>query len=574
MNKLNYLALATLVVLSTFFTSSPILAAKPSDYGLSNGDMISATNSSDPDIYIVNDYGYKRLFLNPVIFKFYGHLGGFSKVRSVSMDTRDAFQTSGLFRNCEANDQKIYGVELTGEDVGMLHWVNTTSNQATTDDPDFFKKVFCINNNEFNWYSKGSEYTSVKQVPSYYRESTQSTFQLRSDFLKNDLTAQGIASGTIKNYDIREFKSNYGGFGPFPTDNFAYKFLSAIRMLGYVKGSQTISGQNMAEQILNRVQRFNNVSVSPYIDGSVLKIIDSILANSREGLDKTLASQFPLFEHFIASPLNEPTKEHVAAIFATVFKELPSSLVAWSEQNFKEFFRNQLPGHFTNLDNSNYQICDIAIYAELGDDCIPVTYAGVQLINKIPSSIVDDFDRATTIIHEYAHYLDRNLYSRDSTTSQGLIDTTNFYSISFNLSSVGPSSGSTKTYSYRNPNNIKNEFVSAYAMGWQASDGSQHFTAAEDFAESFSMYIDQGKVFRKLSETNSILKTKYDWLKQNVFNGTEYQSGDIAGIAAIKKEPTSQNVSTGAFSERDYSQSILNFVWNYKFLNGSSVPKP
>lgn len=77
--------------------------------------------------------------------------------------------TSGLFRNCETNDPKVYGVEVTAEDTATLHWINTSGEQAVKDDPDFFKKVFCINTNEFNWYTKGSVYTSVNQVPVYSR---------------------------------------------------------------------------------------------------------------------------------------------------------------------------------------------------------------------------------------------------------------------------------------------------------------------------------------------------------------------------------------------------------------------
>lgn len=136
---------------------------------LEEGDVMSAAGSDDPDVYIVNDWGYKRLFLNPVIFGFYGHLGGFTKVKSTTAVVRDTLVTSGLFRNCETNDEKVYGVETTGEDTGMLHWVNTTGAQAVADDPDFFKKVFCINSKELNWYPKGSDYTSVNQIPDYSR---------------------------------------------------------------------------------------------------------------------------------------------------------------------------------------------------------------------------------------------------------------------------------------------------------------------------------------------------------------------------------------------------------------------
>lgn len=162
-----------------FVSSTPVPITKPTPaslgftslaaLGLSEGDTISAVGSSDPDIYIANEWGFKRLFLNPAIFGFYGHLGGFVSVKTISSTTRDVMVTSGLFRNCEINDPKVYGVEVTGEDTGILHWVNTSGSQAVADDPEFFKKVFCINSAEFNWYSQGSVYTSVNQVPTYSR---------------------------------------------------------------------------------------------------------------------------------------------------------------------------------------------------------------------------------------------------------------------------------------------------------------------------------------------------------------------------------------------------------------------
>lgn len=162
--------------------SPVILGVTPVSRGFTNltalklkeGDVISAAGSSDPDVYIVNAWGYKRLFLNPVIFGFYGHLGGFSKVKTTVAPIRDTLVTSGLFRNCETNDQKVYGVETTGEDTGALHWVNTTGAQAVADDADFFKKVFCINSKEFSWYKQSTPYTSVNQIPAYTRVTTKS----------------------------------------------------------------------------------------------------------------------------------------------------------------------------------------------------------------------------------------------------------------------------------------------------------------------------------------------------------------------------------------------------------------
>ena len=162
-------SIATVLSLSGAVYLAPLaaIAAVPSDYGLTEGNTISAAGTNDPDVYIVNAQGYKRLFLNPAIFNLYGHLGGFAKVKSVSAVARDAFPTSGLFR--VDGTEKVYGIETTGEDVAVLHWVDTSGAQAVADDANFFKKVFVINAGEFALYSKSTNYTSVKQVPAYAR---------------------------------------------------------------------------------------------------------------------------------------------------------------------------------------------------------------------------------------------------------------------------------------------------------------------------------------------------------------------------------------------------------------------
>src|SRR3989338_2260741 len=250
-------ALTTMLWLSGFvYFVNNAGAATPGQYGLTEGDTVSAAGSDDPDVYIVNEQGFKRLFLNPVIFGFYGHLGGFANVKSVSPATRDAFPTSGLFRNCETGDEKVYGVETSGEDVGMLHWVNTSGAQAVADDADFFKKVFCINSNEFNWYSKGSDYTSVNQVPSYVRGTTPTTpaptgplsVMLASDNPAGKtitLNASGVemlkarfsGSGTVNTLTIRR-----AGAGETDDFNNIYVYDGATR-LGSGKVFSTATGE-------------------------------------------------------------------------------------------------------------------------------------------------------------------------------------------------------------------------------------------------------------------------------------------------------------------------------------------
>ena len=113
-----------LSVATTIFTETPINspippttgAVKPEDFGLKEGDLIRA--EGDIDVFIINESGYKRLFLNPAIFNMYGHLGGWSSVKTVRPQVRDAFITSNLYRYVDS--PKVYELEVTGGDTGKL----------------------------------------------------------------------------------------------------------------------------------------------------------------------------------------------------------------------------------------------------------------------------------------------------------------------------------------------------------------------------------------------------------------------------------------------------------------------
>ena len=310
--------LATVLSVSGFLYLVPEIAnaVSPKDYGLKEGNTISAAGSSDPDVYIVNDWGFKRLFLNPAIFGFYGHLGGFAKVKNVSAATRDAFKTSGLFRL--DGDQKVYGIETTGEDTGMLHWVNTTGAQAVSDDADFFKKVFVINQKEFDWYSKGTNYTSVSQVPNYSRSlvagATPSpsatpvpgavTVSLASD-------NPAAASLTGKANGVTFLKLNFSGTGtlsslrvirkgPGATGDIANVYiydgarrLTSGRSLSSTDGSVTFSGLNVAVSGSKTLSVVGDLTSSGATSGNV-EYFSVESASSATLTSGTVGGSFPL----------------------------------------------------------------------------------------------------------------------------------------------------------------------------------------------------------------------------------------------------------------------------------------
>src|SRR3989344_8924386 len=79
------------------------------------------------------------------------------------------FPTSALVRNCETNDPKVYALEVNAEDAAVLHWVNISGESALVYSPDFFKKIFCINTQEFALYASGGVYDSPNLISTYAR---------------------------------------------------------------------------------------------------------------------------------------------------------------------------------------------------------------------------------------------------------------------------------------------------------------------------------------------------------------------------------------------------------------------
>lgn len=133
-------------------SNSEVAGVTPEQFGLTEGDFIRA--EGDKDIFIINQFGYKRLVLSPQICLQYGHLGKrgcFTAVKVVAPAVRDAFKTSPYYTNGYTNDGKVYQLIETGEDSAVLvdlHMQLATFNiQGNTD-----TSVFRINDIEQRSY--------------------------------------------------------------------------------------------------------------------------------------------------------------------------------------------------------------------------------------------------------------------------------------------------------------------------------------------------------------------------------------------------------------------------------------
>lgn len=573
-------ALMFTIAIIYFFTSNITKA----DTVIKDGALIRSIGGMD--VYIVkliNGKRYKRLILNPKVLNSYKHLH-WSDVVQVDQIVLDSYATSNVVKI--VNDTRVWQLNPTGDHMtGSKAWIQTAD--AFLAMGYSWDQIYTINSTEASLYNTSTDITSAPNTSTGNSQSSpvvppviQSTphsqntttpgvssivpfkFALQSKFFRNDPTAQALASGNLPSVDSRSFALFV--VDPADTNVFAYRFLSGLRMVGYTQGRHTAGDQYLAEIFLNKFQRHNGLPESNQITSAELIRLDALVAQ-QETIDTQLAYRNPLFIHFKEAPLNEPPKEHAAAAWTIALDALPNSLVSWTEANFKDYMKLQLGGFLNDLGGGNYEVCDGQIYHELGDECRSIILPnGTSLNNKV-FGIVDDYDNVVTKIHEYAHFLDRNVYKRNVSTSQGLIDTMGFYAISYDITNPIVGAGGINFFTLKRPTNSANELVSGYAKGWQLSVGSPYLNATEDFAESFTMYVNQGKIFRSLAESNPVLKQKYDWLKLNVFNGFEYQTGTPDGLSYLKASPVGTGIATGAFNTADYSEAVPDFVWSYKF---------
>ncbi len=220
-------------------------------------------------------------------------------------------------------------------------------------------------------------------------------------FLNDDPTTQKILSGQISQYDMREFDYLAKVDGPYKIDNYAYKIVSAIKMLGYSQTSANMSvGAGIYYSVLqlNKFQKQHNLPQSHYLTAETLsKLVDEY--NKVESLYNNGRS-FPLYNDFITPPENEPPKEHYLTIISLALQALPQPLVVWTKENFTS---GQLA---TDYDESKKVYCAPNYYnAFKRNSSFPIVcelkFTEGKYVDNL--SLTSDKLEVATYLHEYAH---------------------------------------------------------------------------------------------------------------------------------------------------------------------------
>ena len=107
---------------------------------------------------------------------------------------------------------------------------------------------------------------------------------------------------------------------------------------------------------------------------------------------------------------------------------------------------------------------------------------------------------------------------------------------------------SSSSFKKRIDNN--DEFISGYSKA----------NNKEDFAESFEAYILIGNIFRIRAQNNIYLQQKYNFIKNNIFYGKEFQTGDMKSYALWN----SRNIGIPS-SPTGYITEDPNWTWDYNY---------
>ncbi len=369
---------------------------------------------------------------------------------------------------------------------------------------------------------------------------------LTSQFFAGNAAALQVMAGTP--YSIRDPAWLDAAYDQNKS-TFAYKVFSALFMLGYSTEMGYNYGLNDQQvRALHLFQSQNGLPISDMVDATCLAAIDTQIALRAQAL-VTVASQFPLYTQMKPLHPNDVSRDTVAYLYTLPMLALPASLQMDAYETLQcisgqcvGFIRDATGVNLSEPVDPTFTYFFVGAYFDTVDD------------PRKPKVTVD----VGTVMHEYAHYLDGIIpWRKDPGESHiGLIDTTGFYSIAYDLSLHGKAGDTYPCYPRRSAD--PKDWITRY--GYVSYTGCATGTASvlEDWADSFMMYVAAGRDFRAATLQSALVAQRYAWLKANVFQGIEYDTDLPAGI-----ESGCNDVYGTSSAQPGYAHCNDNYIWNY-----------
>ena len=367
---------------------------------------------------------------------------------------------------------------------------------------------------------------------------------LTSQFFSGDPNAAQVMGGT--SYNMNDPAWLVGGNQNRNT--FAYKVFSGLLMLGY----QTEMGYNygLSDQHLRALHAFqtrNGLAVSNLVTSVGLALMDAQLTQREQEL-AAVAPEFPLYNHMEPLDAHAISRDTLAVIYGLPMAVLPEHLQMSAYEEL-QCIAGQCNGFIQDANGANLSSWPTPINPASAYYFVGAYFDPRKSNWRLPSAAL----HVDTVLHEYAHYLDGILpWAKDPLLPHiGSIDTTGFHTISYDLSSG--------TYCYTMRSNNPKDWVTKYGFnpgyGGCAAGTS---TVFEEWAEAFSMYVAAGRDFRAAALQSAAIARKYDWLKNNVFDGLEYDTDLPRGI-----ESGCNDIHGTALALPAYAHCNDNYLWDF-----------
>lgn len=342
-----------------------------------------------------------------------------------------------------------------------------------------------------------------------------STVTLKSDYFKNDDTAVKIAQGQIINYRFSDLYTGISDPSQLDSNKFQYKILSSLRMLGYTYD------QMQFNQVLTKwafhFQNHNFISTSDLISNDFMIALDKAIY-AQEQQENLYTGYFPLNENYligdqtvtyVPAHQNEPSKNHVRFFMSYLLSAIPKKEAPLNIDYLSTFLENNGQGmiYIDNGKKLNYI-----------PSAMPLNklQAGIYKSTRLQRS---DIPASAALLREYGYYLD-NLGTLNPNAVS--LNTGAFYQLLYNTNDCQIHPVNQKSCRLKEAA----KFVTTNAKGIPDQNYPGYYFTKTAFAESFATYILEGKLYKKLSNIDQNYKLQYEWLKKNIFEDKEYDTGD------------------------------------------------